>query len=423
MPTDFERMLHESWAMEPQEFDALVRAYLAEVQAGRGARFLAYPESNLRFTAGADASASTSGPRPYQRAGGVAIIEVRGTLVKRTPECAWCAVRAYHDLRDELAAALADGAVRAVLLDIDSPGGLVNGVAELGEFLAGAAKPVYAYSDGLMLSGAYWLGAATGRVALAPTAKVGSVGVLMLHQDWSKWLDRFGLAMSYVTAGTYKAAANAENPLSDRDRAYLQERIDQSNALFVGAVAAGMGLDPGQYGAWGEGKVFNAAEGVALGLAGRIVNDRSAMLRIIQEETRMNKDELRAQHPGLHAELLEEGRTAGRAEAEKAQAEAWAKARQEGSAQALGLAAAVLGDEAVARIAPLAEAGLTPEQARAVLAATQAPAAAQDPKAQILAQLRQDTGGVPMGGAPAAATENQEQAARMARMAAIPSRA
>src|SRR5690606_6843307 len=73
--------------------------------------------------------------------------------------------------------------VRAVLLDIDSPGGAVTGLADAADiiFAARGEKPIAAFASGHFASGAYWLGSAGGEVVVSQTAVVGSVGVVAAH--------------------------------------------------------------------------------------------------------------------------------------------------------------------------------------------------------------------------------------------------
>ena len=137
--------------------------------------------------------------------------------------------------------AMQDRSASAVLLRFNSPGGVASGVPELAAWLAAqATKPMYAYVDGLCASAAYYLAAATGRVYAPATATVGSIGVICRHLDWSAFLEKFGVRVTHITGGTWKAAGNDAEPLTDEVKAYLQQPIDELHRLFRADVAAHM---------------------------------------------------------------------------------------------------------------------------------------------------------------------------------------
>ena len=107
---------------------------------------------------------------------GIAIIPVFGTLVRRTVGLeAQSGLTSYASIEDLLASALQDSAVRAILLDIDSPGGEAGGVFDLADkvFAARQQKPIWAIADEAALSAAYAIACAADRVWLTRTAEVG----------------------------------------------------------------------------------------------------------------------------------------------------------------------------------------------------------------------------------------------------------
>src|SRR5690606_22898690 len=77
--------------------------------------------------------------------------------------------------------ALDDPKVKAIILNMDSPGGEANGINELGDmiFAARGKKPIKAYAGGTIASGAYWLGSAAAELVIDATALVGSIGVVV----------------------------------------------------------------------------------------------------------------------------------------------------------------------------------------------------------------------------------------------------
>lgn len=178
---------------------------------------------------------------------GIAVIPAVGTLVQRTGGMQpFSGMVPYAYIGRKLEAALADHEVKAVLLEIDSYGGEVNGCFELAEQIikARAIKPVWAHANEAAYSAGYALACAASKLYLPNTAGVGSVGVIALHVDESKYDARVGLAYTYIYAGARKKDGNSHEPLSERARTDVQDEIDRLYGIFVAHVAAARGLDP-----------------------------------------------------------------------------------------------------------------------------------------------------------------------------------
>ncbi|WP_300786682.1 S49 family peptidase [uncultured Desulfovibrio sp.] len=347
------------WAMQPDALTALADAL-------------------RRHPAGPSVPRTDPGeePAPYALRDGLAIVSVRGPLSKEGLH--FGSLRLLDSMRRlaaALGAAAADPAVRAILLDVDSPGGTVDGIEELAEAVqhAAAARPLYAFADGLMASAAYWLSAGAREIAAPATAQVGSIGVVSLHREISRALDTSGVTCTVLTAGHYKAAGNPVEPLSDEMRAYLQSGIDAVYELFLSAVERGRGVSREKALGMADGRIFIAGEALKAGLIDRVCS-REAFIHHIKESTFMDLAELRAAHPELEDAL--------RAELEQGQAAAIEAARKQAANderdRLLALADAVLGADAD-RLTAVVRSGITPEQLTALRPLLKPQGASDDP--------------------------------------------
>jgi signal peptide peptidase SppA len=252
-----------AWGIVPEKFDELIR---------QAAQLKLSPDQLAaleRSTAGRPA------PKPYTvMENGVAIITISGPLVKRAGIFArLMGAQTYGDIQSALQSALADPEVRGLVLDVDSPGGTVNGAEETASMVhqARSSKPVAAVSSGMMASAAYWIGSAAGRVFVGRTADVGSIGVLMVHTDWSKFDEKAGIKTTYLTAGKYKALGNDAEPLSDEARKEFQGQLDQIYDVFIGAVGRYRNVPAVQVrNTMADGRIFIGERAVAVGLADQI---------------------------------------------------------------------------------------------------------------------------------------------------------
>ncbi len=265
------------WALLPSKMDeiqAVIDARLAGLQvdlegvyeAQRGRR----PSDGFR--------------EPYRVVDGVAVLPLYGVLAKRANMLTDISGGTSLEiaLRD-LKAALNDPEVTAVVLDIDSPGGAVDGVHEFSEFIltrrraSGGPKPIVAFANELMASAAYWIGSAADRIVATPTTQVGSIGVRMVHVDRSGRDEKVGIKRTEIFSGRYKTAGTDTRPLDEESREYLQSRVDRFHSLFVEAVARNRGVPKRKALAWADGRLLIGEEARTAGLIDMIGNLDTAL--------------------------------------------------------------------------------------------------------------------------------------------------
>jgi signal peptide peptidase SppA len=140
-----------------------------------------------------------------------------------------------NQFTEALRAARSDPGIRAIVFDIDSPGGPVDGVPKLASEIAGGRVPkkTVAVANTLAASAAYWLASAADEVVITPSGSVGSIGVLAMHEDLSKALEAEGVKVSIVSAGKYKTEGNPYEPLSAEGRANLQSWVNQFGSMLL----------------------------------------------------------------------------------------------------------------------------------------------------------------------------------------------
>ena len=208
-------------------------------------------------------------PAAPQMPPGIAVIPVHGTLVRRTLGLeATSGLTSYTTIAAQLDAALANPEARAILLDVDSPGGETSGVFDLADRIRAGSrvKPVWAVANDMAFSAAYALASAANRVFLSRTGGVGSIGVIALHADQSAKDEQDGVRYTTVFAGARKNDLNPHAPLSDEAFAGLETEVHRVYDLFVGTVAQHRGLTTAQVRATEAGLFFGPGA-IAAGLA------------------------------------------------------------------------------------------------------------------------------------------------------------
>jgi signal peptide peptidase SppA len=203
---------------------------------------------------------------------GIATIPIIGSLVNRG---AWIGAQSglvsYEGLKTQVATAMRDDRVRAVVLDIESPGGEAVGAFECADAIKKLtqAKPVTAVVNGLMASAAYALGSAATKIVTTPTGISGSIGVVMLHADFSRNLDKAGITPTLIHAGAHKVDGNPYQPLTDDVKADLQAETETFYDLFVQCVASNRHMSAAAIRAT-EARTFIGQAAIDAGLADEV---------------------------------------------------------------------------------------------------------------------------------------------------------
>ena len=182
---------------------------------------------------------------PTSLTSNIAVISVSGTLVRRAAAVdAASGLTSYSAISAQLAQAVRDPAVNAILLNIDSPGGEAGGAFDLADQIVAArqVKPIWAVANDDAFSAAYAIASAAARVYVTRTGGVGSVGVIALHVDQSQRDAMNGLRYTAVYAGDRKNDMSPHAPLSTDAAQALQAEVDRLYGLFVSTVAANRNL-------------------------------------------------------------------------------------------------------------------------------------------------------------------------------------
>ena len=182
---------------------------------------------------------------PYRvTTSGTAIIPVVGSLVNRG---AWIGAQSgltsYEGIQHQLQSAARDPKVKSIVLDLDSPGGEAVGAFETAALVrkVNQVKPVFAMVNGMAASAAYAIASAAKAIISTESAISGSIGVVLMHADYSRAIDKAGITPTLIHAGRHKVDGSPYKPLPKGVRADLQKEVDAFYSMFLESVAAGRG--------------------------------------------------------------------------------------------------------------------------------------------------------------------------------------
>ncbi|PWG61766.1 S49 family peptidase [Spiribacter halobius] len=215
---------------------------------------------------------------------GVAVLSVEGPLFRYANLFTRVSgATSYELLAQDFQAAIDDDQVRAVLLNINSPGGEADGNAEFAEMIyrARGTKPIVAYVGGLGASAAYWIASAADEVIAHETAMLGSIGVRTALVDDSERMAMEGLR-EYVIVSS-QSPDKALDPAEASDRARVQQLVDDLAAVFVAKVARNRGVEESVVlEDFGRGDILVGQKAVDAGLADRLGTYEDTVAELIE---------------------------------------------------------------------------------------------------------------------------------------------
>ncbi len=236
---------------------------------------------------------------------GVGIVAINGPIMRKPDLFARILIGATDT--EEIGAAIHEARMRpdvkAVMLDIDSPGGTVAGTPELAAAISALdqRKPVYAFSSGLMASAAYWIASQARAVYATPSAQVGSIGVVQAVVDRSAAINAAGIKVEVFSVGKYKAMGAPGTPLTDDQRELIQSNLAEIAGEFHAAVLAKGRAIPAEA---MEGQTFSGRQAQRHNLSGMVPDRAEAMRRLKVYHAAVDTSS-RAMTTSLEDQLLE----------------------------------------------------------------------------------------------------------------------
>lgn len=290
------------WAIEPQRFQGLVEHV-------RSINLVAHIQANRDTFQAMGEPQAAADRKPYQLTReGVAIVSIDGPMQKYASS--FSGATSTVRVRQQVAAAMRDEDVAAILLTIDSPGGTVAGTQDLADAInqAKQRKPVWALVEDMAASAAYWVASQADKVfANQPTAMVGSIGTFAVLTDLSMAAEKLGAKVHVVRAGQFKGAGVPGTAIEEDHLAEWQRLVNAMNAEFLNGVAAGRSMSAADVQAVADGRVHPANEAVGMRLIDGVQSFDQTLAELTSElregQSMTKSDATPAPQPATLAEL------------------------------------------------------------------------------------------------------------------------
>lgn len=201
----------------------------------------------------------------YNNDDGVAVVAVSGPILYDAGIYELLGYASARTIDRAILEANDDPDVSAIVLDIDSPGGTVTGIEEVGLSIRKSAKPVIAHTATMAASAAYWLASQARAVYATESSEVGSIGVYVAHIDMSRAYDQMGVRVDLIKSSEtpQKGAFYPGTALTDEQRAREQAQVDYLKGRFVTAVKS---RRPNVQESAFDGSTFYGRQALAVGL-------------------------------------------------------------------------------------------------------------------------------------------------------------
>jgi len=278
---------HREWLIQPDALHAISASYQAQ---GERAGFFSHQGQQNSLLSVED---------------GIGVVAIEGPILRKADLFAkmFYGATSSEEIGDALQEISGRDDIKAVLLNIDSPGGTVAGTPELANAVSALdkKKPVYAFSSGLMCSAAYWVASQARAIYATPSAQVGSIGVVQAVVDNSAALDRAGIKVEVFSVGKYKAMGAPGTPLTDDQRELISANLAEIASEFHSAVLARGRAIPVEA---MEGQTFSGKQAQRHNLAGMVPDRAEATRRLRVYHTSVDTKS-RVMTTALEDQLLE----------------------------------------------------------------------------------------------------------------------
>jgi signal peptide peptidase SppA len=209
----------------------------------------------------------------YEVIDGIAFVPISGPIVKGYDAltCWWYGLMSTDALQAALLEISDRADIAAVVFNLNSPGGCSAGMPECADQIValGQQKLTVAFVGDQACSNGYRLACACSLVLATRSATVGCIGTYIALYDYTEMLTKMGIKLELFAEGDYKAMGLEGNPLTDKQRAFLQATTKRSNDMFTSFVKS---RRPDVKDETMQGQWFDGEQGVALGLVDRVVS-------------------------------------------------------------------------------------------------------------------------------------------------------
>ncbi len=208
----------------------------------------------------------------------VALINIHGTISMSSDSSIFGEERATpENFKKALKQAEGDSSVKAILLDINSPGGSVVASEEIADAVKNSKKPVVAWLGEIAASGGYYAASAADYIVADKATITGSIGVISMFPEYSKLMEKIGVNVSVIKAGKYKDFSSGYRPMTEEEKEMFESVVYEIYEQFITEVAENRNISKEYVSSIAEGRVYTAKKAKELKLVDEVGNREFAL--------------------------------------------------------------------------------------------------------------------------------------------------
>jgi protease-4 len=182
--------------------------------------------------------------------------------------------------------------VKGIILQVNSPGGVINPTKEIFDYIQTINKPVYASMGTVAASGGYYISSACDRIFAMPTTITGSIGVIMHMSNYHKLMEKIGIDNFVLKSGKFKDIGSPDREMTEEEKAMLMQTIMDMYEQFVEDILKRRNMDEDKLREQADGRVFTGKRALEMGFVDNLGNHREAFEEM-KKELKLPDAELR----------------------------------------------------------------------------------------------------------------------------------
>ena len=210
----------------------------------------------------------------------IAVIDISGIILNQRSSYG-SSVADSEDICKQLEKAEKDPDVRAVILNLNTPGGEVTAADDIYQAVVKLKKrkPVIALMNSIATSGGYYVAVACNKIIASRLTMTGSIGVIITSYNYKGLLDKIGVSAEVYKSGEMKDMLNGARTRTPQEVAIIQELVNDSYEEFIGLVSAGRKIPVGKIRGTeiGDGRVLHGGKALKLGLIDQLGRMKEAV--------------------------------------------------------------------------------------------------------------------------------------------------
>ncbi len=190
----------------------------------------------------------------------------------------------HHQFLHMIDQASEDDSVKAIILNVNSPGGEVGATAQIHKKLVELkeeySKPIYVSMGSTAASGGYYVAAPADKIFAEASTLTGSIGVIMESINYSELAENYGVHFNTIKSGKHKDIMSPSREMTKEEREILQSMIDEMYGDFVQVIVDGRGMSEAKVREVGDGRVYTGKQAKEVGLVDEVGNFDDALSAI-----------------------------------------------------------------------------------------------------------------------------------------------